>query len=324
MASRKHWSFSACRIGEAAVSIRQSSVTAVTLLLLSLSVPALADSPVTFERGESRLSIKVNGSDFAAYVWNDPSVKRPYFANVRNPKGIQVTRNLPPVEGKDATDHARMHPGLWLTFGDISGADFWRNKGVVRHAGFVEEPVADPHGGRFAVRNLYEANGKTICEEVCRIRISVTPHGYLIDWQSGFSGPEPFAFGDQEEMGLGVRVATDLTVTHGGVIASSEGRKNEQQVWGRQADWCDYSGQSGGVMLMPDPRNFRHSWFHARDYGLLVANPFGRQAFTKGEPSHVVVGKGETLTLRYAVLIHDGDLDHDAVYKDFLKIGSGR
>ena len=217
-----------------------------------------------------------------------------------------------------------MHPGLWLAFGDISGADFWRNKGVVRHAGFVEEPVADPQGGRFAVRNLYEAGGKTVCEEVCRIRIRVTPHGTLIDWESEFSGADAFAFGDQEEMGLGVRVATDLTVTHGGVITSSDGRKNEKQVWGRQADWCDYSGKGGGIMLMPDPRNFRRSWFHARDYGLLVANPFGRQAFTKGEPSRVVVEKGETLTLRFGVLVHDGDLDRHAAYQDFLKTGSGR
>ena len=121
-----------------------------------------------------------------------------------------------------------------------------------------------------------------------------------------------------------MRVATDLTVTKGGVISSSDGRKNEQQVWGRQADWCDYSGKDGGVMLMPDPRNFRRSWFHARDYGLLVANPFGRQAFTKGEPSQVVVKKGETLTMRYGVLIHDGDVDHHAAYQDFLKTGSGR
>jgi hypothetical protein len=294
------------------------------LLLHSPTTSSAADSLVTFERGKDRLLIQIQGKPFATYVWNDPSIKRPYFAHIRTTKGVQVTRSFPPVEGKDANDHATMHPGLWLAFGDISGADFWRNKGVVRHAGFVEEPVSDPQGGRFAVRNLYVAGGKTICEEFCRIRISVTPHGYLIDWQSGFSGAEPFTFGDQEEMGLGVRVATDLTVTHGGVITSSDGRKNEQQVWGKQANWCDYSGKSGGVMLIPDPGNFRRSWFHARDYGLLVANPFGRQAFTKGEPSRVVVGKGETLTLRYGVLVHDDDLDRHAAYRDFLKTGNGR
>jgi len=113
-------------------------------------------------------------------------------------------------------------------------------------------------------------------------------------------------------------VATDLSVKSGGVITSSEGRKNEKQVWGRQADWCDYSGTVGGIMLMPDPQNFRRSWFHARDYGLLVANPFGRQAFTKGEPSRVVVEKGSTLTLRFGVLVHDENLDRQAAYDELL------
>jgi hypothetical protein len=31
---------------------------------------------------------------------------------------------------------------------------------------------------------------------------------------------------------------------------------------------------------MPDPANFRASWFHSRDYGLIVANPFGKKAMT--------------------------------------------
>jgi len=75
---------------------------------------------------------------------------------------------------------------------------------------------------------------------------------------------------------------------------------------------------------MPDPRNFRRCWFHARDYGLLVANPFGRRAFTKGEPSKIVVKKGGTLTVRFGVLVHDGDADRIAAYQDFLKTGCGR
>ena len=232
------------------------TLSAILPYLISLGLIGDGDSAVKFERGKDRVSIRIGGKPFTTYVWNDPTVKRPYFSDIRSPKGFQVTRNFPPVEGRDATDHATMHPGLWLAFGDISGTDFWRNKGVVRHAGIVEEPVDDPQGGRFAVRNLYQFNGKPICEEVCRIRISVTPHGNLIEWESKFSGAETFTFGDQEEMGLGVRVATDMTVNNGGVITSSDGRKNEKQVWGRQADWCDYSGEGVGVMVMPDPHEF--------------------------------------------------------------------
>src|SRR4051794_11817499 len=110
---------------------------AATMLVLGFAASCFADSPVTFVRGESRLLVRIKGSDFATYVWNDPTVKRPYFAHIHSPRGAQVTRTFPPVEGRDATDHATMHPGLWLAFGDISGTDFWRNKGVVRHFEFV-------------------------------------------------------------------------------------------------------------------------------------------------------------------------------------------
>ena len=66
---------------------------------------------------------------------------------------------------------------------------------------------------------------------------------------------------------------------------------------------------------MPDPENVRRAWFHARDYGVLVANPFGRRAFTRGEESRVVVKAGETFRLRFGVLVHSGKADVGAVYE---------
>ena len=238
------------------------------------------------------------------------------------PNGKQVTRTHPPVEGKDATDHGTMHPGLWLAFGDVSGADFSRNKATVKHVEFVEKPKATKDGGSFVVKNRYLVGEKTVCEEVCRITISVRPGGYLLDWTSEFTGPEDFSFGGQEEMGLGVRVATPLTAKSGGQILNSDGSKNEKLVWGKQADWCDYGGeidgQPVGVTLMPDQKNFRRWWFHARDYGVLVANPFGQNAFCKGEKSKVVVRKGETFRLRFGVLVHSGKADVAAIYKEWL------
>jgi len=46
----------------------------------------------------------------------------------------------PPRAGKDSTDHDRMHPGIWLGFGDVSGVDFWRNRGRMEHVRFAEPP----------------------------------------------------------------------------------------------------------------------------------------------------------------------------------------
>jgi hypothetical protein len=175
-------------------------------------------------------------------------------------------------------------------------------------------------------RRYVNEDGRTLAREVCRYAVAARPHGILLVSDSEFI-PEAadLAFGDQEEMGFGVRVATPLTVRQGGRILNSDGLQNERAVWGKAADWCDYSGvvdgRRVGLCLIPDPANFRRSWFHARDYGLLVANPFGRKAFTNGEPSTVPVRKGERLRLRFGVIAHGGPAagpDLPAAYRDAL------
>jgi hypothetical protein len=80
-------------------------------------------------------------------------------------------------------------------------------------------------------------------------------------WDSAFTADEPFYFGDQEEMGLGIRVATPMAVESGGTILDAEGRKDGRAVWGNVSDWCDYrgtiEGRSAGLTIFCHPGNFR-------------------------------------------------------------------
>jgi hypothetical protein len=281
-----------------------------------------AEPKVAFQQKAGSLEILVDGRPWAVHVFQDDALPRPYFARVRTPSGVQVTRNHPPVPGKDAVDHAEWHPGIWLAFGDLNGADVWRNRAAIRHVEFVQPPQGGPGRGSFTTRNRFEADGKTICEAVCTYTVLPRPSGVLLLSEFAFSGPQPFAFGDQEEMGLGIRMATPLTVEHGGRIVNADGLVDEKQVWGKASDWCTYAGsvdgQRVGVLLMPDPANFRRSWFHVRDYGLMVANPFGRKALTGGEASRVVVEPSEHFRLRFGMLVFDGTIDPKAAYREFL------
>jgi arylsulfatase A len=284
---------------------------------------------VGFLAEQDELTVTLDGKSIATYVYADENILRPYFAHVKTPSGIQTTRNHPPIAGEDRTDHDTMHPGVWMAFGDLDGEDFWRNKGRVVHEGFVEEPKGGPGMGRFAVRNRYEgADGRVVCYEIRRVTLVVRPEGYMLNWDSTFSSDREFYFGDQEEMGLGFRVATPLAVDNGGAMLDSKGRKNGDGIWGKTADWCDYSGMINGrrigMTVMCHPENFRPSWMHARDYGLILANPFGRKAFLGGEPSKVVVAPGEELRLRYGVFVHgtaqDAVPDLKSVYEDYLTL----
>jgi hypothetical protein len=287
-----------------------------------------AAAEFAIEQQADRLLISYAGRPVATYVFRDPLIPRPYFAHVHAPDGRQVTRNHPPLQGIDNSDHADLHPGIWLAFGDLSGGDFWRNKDRVVHADFIEPPAIHGDQAGFAVRNRYErADGTIVCQEVCKLTFVNTAFGYMLIWNSLFTGDREFYFGDQEEMGLGIRVTTPISVKQSGSMLDAEGRKNEKEIWGKSAKWCDYSGtvdgQRIGITLMCHPQNFRACWMHARDYGFLAANPFGRSAFGQGEPSQVVVKPGENLRLRYGLLLHAATApvrpDLAAAYANYVK-----
>jgi hypothetical protein len=313
---------------------------ALIALIPNAASAVSAEVRVAFVEGQGRLAIVIDGLPVAVYCYEDSQIPRPYFAHVRAPSGIQVTRHHPPIEGQDRVDHGTLHPGIWMAFGDISGRDYWRLSARVRHAEFTEQPAGGPGSGSFTVRNQYldrENETGVVCEELARYTFMARPAGYLLLWDSTFSSDREFTFGDQEEMGLGFRVATPLRSDQrgeGGLapgtgrILDSEGRRNGEQVWGNTADWCDYSGtvsgQRVGIAVFCHPKNFRASRFHARDYGFLAVNPFGQQAFGQGEKSAVVVRPGEKLRLRFGLLIHSGskdiEPDFDAAYADYVKL----
>ncbi len=293
-----------------------------TAVLAALLIPALASTSApadgaeapagvfSIRREDGRLAIVRDGCETATYVWKDGRIRRPYFANVRTPGGIPVTRRHPPVRGEDPTDHDTMHPGLWLAFGDVNGHDVWRNRARVGHVRFVSGPEAGAGRAAFSVENRYaDADGGTeICRETARYTFLARPAGTLLLWVSEIrSDHGDLSFGAQEENGLGVRIASPLRVKGGrGSIRNSLDGADEKGTWGKEAAWWDYAGPVGdrhaGILLVVAADNPFPSWGHTRDYGLVVANPFPRPR--KGAP-RTVVRKGKTLRLRYAILIHE-------------------
>ncbi|MFZ4819702.1 MAG: DUF6807 family protein, partial [Limisphaerales bacterium] len=263
-----------------------------------------------FSESPSRLQLTRGGQPVADYVHQDERILRPHFVNLHAPGGLRVSRNHPPRPPLDAVDHDTMHPGLWLAFGDINGVDFWRNRGRIVHRGFARRPEVRDGRLTFATDNqLVDAQGTVIGDLRNHITCLAQPGATVLIWEATFrSDVVDLVFGDQEEMGFAARVATPLTEKNGGLLTSSEGRTSASATWGRAAAWCDYSGPVDGhrvgIQLVADASNFRPSWWHNRDYGVFVANPFGREAMKQGAKSRVTVARGEPFTLRYGAVLH--------------------
>lgn len=300
-----------------------------TLGLFLICGTLLPAAEISFDtRNPGTITACVGDQPVADYVYANGRINRPYIWNVRTTDGIQVSRDYPPVEGRERTDHSLIHPGIWMSFKEIGGLNFWHGENHCFTAVIEKASVVDGVGS-FTVENLYcEGDDKATARvrETCRLRFLVMEGGWLLIWESAFRGlVDDAVFGDQEEMGLGIRVATEISGVKGGRILNSNGRRTEKEAWGKTADWCDYSGRMDGgwvgMAILAGNDNFRRSWFHARDYGLLLANPFGRQAFQAGPRSEVKISRDTPLRLTFGVYIHSAEEEHDtdiaALYREF-------
>ncbi len=123
----------------------------------------------------------------------------------------------------------------------------------------------------------------------------------------------PLKMGDTKEGTFAIRVVNGLTAPNVKML-NSEGKVGEAEIWGKRADWVDYSGdvdgESLGIAIFDNPANIKHpTYWHARDYGLFAVNPFGEHDFYNDpkRDGSVTIATGQSLTLRYRVFIHHGD-----------------
>ena len=82
----------------------------------------------------------------------------------------------------------------------------------------------------------------------------------------------------------------------------------------KRSEWVDVygrvAGEDVGIAIFDHPHNLRTpTYWHARAYGLLAANPFGLKQFTgdRRQDGQHAIPTGGSLVLRYRVLIHHGN-----------------
>jgi len=72
-------------------------------------------------------------------------------------------------------------------------------------------------------------------------------------------------------------------------------------------------------LIFPSMSNPNPTWWHSRDYGVIVANGFGKRALPASPDGKLVVKSGDALNLRYDVLLFDtpaaAPIDFAAAYR---------
>jgi hypothetical protein len=77
-----------------------------------------------------------------------------------------------------------------------------------------------------------------------------------------------------------------------------------------------------GVAILDHPDNPRHpTTWHAREYGLIAANPFGLSFFENSPAGtgDMVIPAGQSITFRYRFIFHEGDTAAAKIAERFEK-----
>lgn len=322
---------------------------------------ALGSVPAAQAQG-GRVTVK-NVKDAVEFYAGDELITRYYYAGyakpifwpVNAPGGIPLTRNYPPPEGQ-ATDHPHQK-SAWFCHGDIypegldfkspiknvKGVDFWseaKGHGKIVRVGKAVS-ASTPKGAAYRSENEWQtAEGVKIMDEARQIVVHDFGKSRLIVVNIDLHASVcPITFEDTKEGAFGIRINDVINAEVAkkgkpagkGKIQNAEGKIGEKECWGQISAWCDYSGpidgKTAGLAILSDPKNIPCCW-HVRGYGLMAANPFGRDKHAKfpavkGNNDLVKLKKGEHLHLRYGMVLHEGDAisgDVAGAYQRFVAL----
>jgi len=270
-----------------------------------------------FEPDGQTIAITANGELLTLYRFAD-TLYKPLFFPVNTINGITISRGYPfDPRPYEPVDHPHQ-TGMWFTFGDVNGIDFWNNSDAIpagKKASYghivtdsiqIDQESGD-NCGFTAFNSWLDHDGNTLLNEKARYRFSASGDRWSVKRHTVLVAETEIHFGDNKEGLFAIRLAREFqsdfdtpviilnrnlypglekTINNqgkNGFFFSSSGLEG-QAVWGTANKWVAVEAakdsDSISVVIFDHPENpgFPSHW-HARNYGLFSVNNLGRQAF---------------------------------------------
>lgn len=256
---------------------------------------------------DDRLSFRVDGVE--RLCWNFARrFPRPHLFPVIGPSGRSVTRMGHP----GAPDHDH-HRSIWFAHQNVGGVNFWEDRGgeqQIRQEQWIHYQDGDDEAMAVFRLGWFDAHAVRLLQQDVMLALRPLPRGESwIEVQSQFSTTlESIELAKTNFGILAVRVSKDLSALFGGGrLRNSDGLIGEPAIFGQPAEWMDYSGPNHpdglweGITYFDHPMNpHQPTHWHVRDDGWMTASFSMMQSHT--------MRKAESLTLRYALHVHVGDV----------------
>jgi hypothetical protein len=303
----------------------------------------------THDGANKKMDVSINGKYFTSFIYPD-DMEKPVLYPIVTISEKEITRGYPlhprPFE---RTDHPH-HVGLWFSFGDVNGLDFWNNS-------FAIKPEDKPRYGSIKFREIVEADsiaGKLVTEsdwvdfnndvllnEKTTYLFSENDSVRTIERITELTARQQVTFTENKEGLVGMRMdrafeepsdkpekfldaggnVTEVPVLNNegvnGVYWNAEGLKGGD-VWGKRSRWVALRAEKEGevitVVLLDHPQNpYYPGWSHARGYGLFAHNNLAGRAVDKSaQPVKSELQLGEKVVFKHMVVI-GGDLADERI-----------
>jgi hypothetical protein len=299
--------------------MRKYLLSALLSLAVVMIFSPVSAAKITAVKVGSKINVTIDGKYFTSYIFSEDE-KYPFFYPVNGPlSGGSVTS----MRNAEYPHHSSLFFGCDL----VNGGNYWQeglergriisvNAQIVKEGGdtviITDECIWSRPGALSPVKDIRKFTITASSAVMTQIDVEITME-MLMDVVIKKTNHSLFS----------VRMAADLSVKNGGTMVNAEGIKSENDTFGNRSAWMDFYGKRGpnveGIAILQHPSNpwYPAPWF-TRDYGFMSPTPM----YWPQNDVDTQMKKGETLLLRYRVLVHGGTTEEAGIAREFEKYKS--
>lgn len=288
----------------------------INLLVMILWVGSVqAQSKISAVKKGAKIDVTIDNLFFTSYIFAE-NEKYPFFYPVNGPSGAGVTsmRN-------GTYPH---HSSLFFGCDRVNGGNYWQ-EGLERGRIIsLREDIVENDGPRVVIENecIWSRPGAVSPVKDLR-KITITAPSkelFQIDFEVTMEMLIDVTIEKTNHSLFSGRMDPALAVVNGGTMINAEGATGEKGTFGKASPWIDCYGKRGdkieGMAIMQHPSNnwYPSPWF-TRDYGFFSPTPM----YWPADDKATVMKKGETIRLKYRVLVHSGTHETAKIADEFKK-----
>lgn len=289
----------------------------ILLIIICLS-NTFAQTKIIAQKFNSKIDIIINKNLFTSYIFSEDE-KYPFFFPVNGPSNASVTsmRNA----------NYPHHSSLFFGCDRVNGGNYWQ-EGLERGQIIsIRADIIESGNDKVIIENeciWRRPNASAPIKDTRKITITAPSNDiYQIDFDVTLEMLMDVIIEKTNHSLFSGRMDADLAVINGGTMINSNGEKGEKETFGKKAAWIDFYGKRGdkqeGMAIMQHPSNewYPAPWF-TRDYGFFSPSPM----YWPQNDKETVLKKGQTIKLKYRVLVHSGDTSNAKIAEQFEKYKS--